>query len=284
MNKHFQRDKLFLALYFNDYAFEWQLKKKYNLTTSQIQKFSEELNIQGLISFRLLSELSEALQEIIMKTTPDYAKVYNENPKVYIITPNGKLKGKEVINLLLKDIHSNQGLYDFVKQLSDNTKSYRYLKQIILKEEKSIRYRRIKFPNGVMIDRPSKALLDMKVQRRLMSKNSKSNQLVISSSSPTYLTELKQLKLDMKKDRGVIYKGEYSHLTTNELSEFMSKPVNLKEIKLSKDDEIELSHKVNDLNVKGERDYLIMRGFKIGKRERKQLDMEATSFLDRLGK
>lgn len=280
--KNFQCAKFFLTLHFTDFVFEWQLIKQHNLTKTQIQKFSENLNKLGLISFRLYSELSENMQEAIMKMTPDFEKIYSQNPKIYIITPEGKKAGKKIITEILKDIYANQGLYDLVQQLSQSSLNFRKLKKQIIQEEKRLIPRQVKFPNGIIIEKNTKAyinLLETKKSLKIKATSDRGNELDIIKCN---LSVQDQVKEDLRKENSV-YNGIFKHLTTSELETIM-KPIKDKDIQLSKKEENELLNRVEELNNQGLRDVMIMQGAKISKYERKRIFDEGDRFLERLSK
>lgn len=272
----FQAQKFYLMLYFNDYAFEWQLTKQLNLTKKQIQTYSEELNKQGLISFRLLSELSENMQEAIMKLTPDFSKIYQQNPKVYIITPEGKTQGKEKLSEFVKQAKDNQGIYDLIKQLKVYSESFRITKNKILKEEKSLIDRKVKFPDGTIIERPTQAYKNLLIELKI---NEKQNALVLKDINRDLIALEVDNELKTKRDE---YTGLYSYLTAIEI-EKLNEEANEKDLKLTKEEEKHLKEKILNLEKESHKEVLLMQGAKINKQEADRLNQEAEDFLNRLG-
>ena len=296
--KDFQAQKFYLMLYFNDYAFEWQLTKQLNLTKKQIQTYSEELNKKGLISFRLLSELSDNMQEAIMKLTPDFSKIYRQNPKVFIITPEGKLQGKEKLSDFIKEAKENQGIYDLIKQLKVYSESFRIIKKQIMKEEKEIlpkpilnkttgkTGRLVKYPDGTIIEQYNDAYKQLLIELKV---NQKETALVPVDKINKDLIALEvDEELKTKRDE---YQGLYKHLTQIERDnlnqevpdkETFKTPLGQR-FKINKQEEKHYKSRVEMLEKESYKEVLLMQGAKININDAKKLESEAEDFLNRLG-
>jgi len=292
ITKDFQCSKMFLTLHFNDFAFDWQLIKQHNLTKGQIQKYAEKLNELGLVSFRLLSELSSNMQEAIMSITPDFTKIYSQNPKVYIITPAGKTKWKKIVTNILKNIGANQGLYDLVQQLMKWSKSFRTVKQKIISEEKDNYFRIVKFPNGDIIEKDTKKKIDLLVAVKQVKMSQSTGTDLVLNDKNSELMLIQEVKEELK-NKKKCYNGIYSNLNSAEISnltEFVVKDNQTftnsegkSQFKISKKEEkIKLEHE-KELNVRGHRELLIMQGVNINQVEKDKIFNEGMNFLNNLG-
>lgn len=269
--REFQAKKFFLFLHFRDYAFEWELKKRMNLTQKQIQIYSEELNKRGYISFRTFTELSENLQECIMETTPDFNKVWSQDPKVYIITPEGKEQAKDYLAEFLKEARTNQGVYDLVQQLQTYSKSFRLKKKEIIQKENSMTPRLIKLPNGTIFEKNTKKYYEVKAL------TSKGTDLIIVEDELPKLIEEEKMK---EKSKTTQYEGKYSNLLPEGINPI--KEVDKREETKGVNDLIDVKEQVELLNREGKRDVLVMQGAKLTKRERDNIFDEGMDFLESL--
>jgi len=242
-----QATKLFLVLYFNDFCFDWQLSKKFNIKRSQIQDITEKLDELGLISFRLLSELSEELQEAIMKVTPNFQKIYNENPKTIIITPYGKSEGKAIIEEIVRKANTHQGLADNLNEINKWSASFRKVKKQILKEERIEFPRLIKHPNGIIQEKITKAQIKKLAYLKEHFHNFRNEKKAGTSIVKTKKQELdfhREAKLDL--ETGKDYRGIYSHLNNYELDK-LSEPLKNSEVrKLDQENKREVKQKLKE--------------------------------------
>lgn len=287
--KDFQACKFFLTLHFCDFAFEWQLIKQHNLTKSQIQKYSELLNERGFISFKLLSELSENMQEAILKIIPDFAKVYGNNPKVYIITPEGKKEGKKIVEDILRNNSSNQGLYFLIMQLAEFSKNFREVKKKILYEENNLLEREVIFPNGIKIIKNTNKKIGLLSEIKQFKRDqveelsSSKGNLPISTGNKQDLTIAQEIKQELNKN--IEYDGIYSHLTNHEI-EKLSNGVTLSEEKqIEKEYKKEISETLKQQYSTQSVDYEVLRyqGKTLTKEQKEKIFDEGMDFLNSLG-
>lgn len=184
--KHILQDynlsKFFFILHCNIYVFDWQLKKKYNFTTSQIQKFSTLLEEKGFISYNLLSELDLNVIETILKTSPNADKIYKQNPKVYTITSTGRKEGRELVAQILRDAQLHESLYLLVQDLMKQSHNFRTVLKQIQDEEKGLLFRKINIPGySLQFEIPSKAV--RKALKELPKKKSSTDLKLQNSTS-----------------------------------------------------------------------------------------------------
>lgn len=180
----FQMSKFFFILYTQDFAFDWDLKKKYNFTQKQIQDYSRTLEELQLCSFQLLGELSFNLKEAVLRTTPHADKIDQQNPKVYTITKTGRKEGKELITQIVKDSQTHEGLYNLIKQLIESSNSFRQVKKQIKELEENAFERSVTLPDGTLFIKPTNRLREAKKhiqditqqKQELLSNNSSSFQ------------------------------------------------------------------------------------------------------------
>jgi len=163
----FQMSKFFFILYTQEFAFDWDLKKKYNFTQKQIQKYSRVLEELQLCTFQLLGELSFNQKEAILKITPDAHKIDEQNPKVYTITKIGKQEGKQLANYICKESTTHESLFNLVKQLIQSSNSFRDIKKQIKELEETGLERTVTLPNGTLFVKPTSRLLKAKKEARI---------------------------------------------------------------------------------------------------------------------
>jgi len=280
--KDYQSMKLFTILYFNDFCFEWQLIKKFNLSKSQVQKTSENLDKLGFLSFRLLSELSETMQEAILKITPNFDKIYKENPKVYVITPNGKKEGKDLISKTLKASLGNQGFYDFLQEVNRWSESFRVTKRKIKVEEESSLYRLITFPNGVTMEKPTKKFLNLLTEINLALRVSGRNKdkLLVQNDKNSFLAIQEEVRRQLRRQLNTNqeYTGIYSYLTQSDIIE-LTREVSAKE---GQDLERETKREAKEIRGKKDLTWEVMRSRKVDPLLMEEDFNKGLSFLDGL--
>lgn len=186
----FQMSKFFFILYTQEFAFDWDLKKKYNYTNKQIQDYSRILEELQLCTFQLLGELSFNQKEAILKITPDAHKIDEQNPKVYTITKTGKQEGRQLATIICKESTTHESLFNLVKQLIQNTKSFRDIKKQIKELEETGLERTVTLPNGTLFIKPTNRLLKAKKDARIelkeklqLSYNKQSTELQLNNRS-----------------------------------------------------------------------------------------------------
>lgn len=145
----------FLVLFFKDFTFDKELLLNFNLTKSQIQEASEFFSHFGFLLLRQFSDLDELVQEALFKTIADPHKFYNQNPKVYILSEKGKEFAYDFIDKIKDKTQENvffQDLFNLVKQ---KTQSFLTVKKKLEEEESYVLTRKVTYPNGVLLEKPT---------------------------------------------------------------------------------------------------------------------------------
>ena len=273
----FQAKKFFLFLHFRDYAFEWELKKRMNLTNSQLQRYSEKLNELGYISFRTLSSIEDTvLQECIMQTTPDFKKLWDSDAKLYVITPEGKEQGKKYLAEFLRQAKTNQGVFDLVKQLNLHSSSYRKKYKELKALEESTIPRLVKTPEGISYLRNTKKYYEVKALTNNYKPSESTDLVHIEQNLPDLIQEEK-----IKEAREITqYGGKYPNLVPK-VGEIVLE-VDKRQENNVLNENIDTKSLTQELNQQGKFDVLVMQGARLTPLEKKKIDKECRQFLELL--
>lgn len=272
--------RFFISIYFNDVQFESSLIQNYNLTKSQIQKYSEFCTKLGYISLRNFSQLSDNMQEAIIKMTPDFKKFYARNEKAYIITPQGKEDGKELLTKALKQAHNNQSLQDLIRQLNFQAQTYRSIKKDILEKEKLMADRQIITADGIKYLRMSNAKRQLKQDIFELRHQKESNNTQLTIKNNTSLAKAFEDSLRCEAKQRTEYQGLYANIPAQELNNIM-REVNDKDIEKLKKEDSKMAKEYMRLEDE-DYDVIMYKSNNLKPLQKKKLDEEAMNFLNSL--
>jgi len=286
--------KFFVSIYSIKAQFKERLENQFNLTSKQLQKYSEVLESQGLITFQRFTELDEITQEIIYTIEPDPKNIYLKNPKMYIITPKGLESGRELVEKAYKEYIDNEGVQIFLNNIKKQSKAYHQTKNKILFEENLLEPRTLTHPlTGLKYEKETKAQIKMKkylfelkqIKNNTNNKYFKINELdkqllSLDASQRQELIELYEDYDNNQKKEKVYYNGIYSHLTGYELSQLSNEIISQKDInKINKELKEEREQKYSDyIHLTA-----IINKKKLFQRDIEYLNAEAEKFLICLG-